>query len=186
MQNHESFIISIEGLDASGKTTLSKEVYNYFYNYLIKDKFKSFNEIKLVNFPDYDSIAGQSIKTLLNRQLDIDLRKVIATLFALDRQIYDYGLDHNKKIMIFNRYYESNICYNFDLDLGWLLSLETKSYKPNITFILDINPKISLKRRSDRRDNYEKDLDYLEKVRQRYLELADKFQWIVLNGDQNP
>jgi len=184
MRKHkEAFIISIEGIDASGKTILSEELKNYlskkdkiYYNDKIVDRIYNFN------FPNYNGVCGNAIKILLNRKIDIDLRKVLATLFALDRFIFDYCDSNVPNILIFNRYYGSNFAYNFDLGLEWLSGLEKGSYECDVTFVLDINPEISFNRRTDRRDSFEESIDFLSIIRKRYLDLAKQFGWVVLDG----
>ena len=189
MRKHSAYVVIFEGIDACGKTTLSKEFHDHLKSY--KNQFRRFtsyiNLNDVINFPDYTSVAGEIIRTLINKELDQDLRKVLAAAFALDRMIYSYPETYNSNdMLILNRYYPSNFAYNYELDLKFLMNLEHKSFVGNEVFILDIDPKTSFERRPDRRDNYEKDLEYLGKVRKRYLELAHKFGWKVLNGNDKP
>lgn len=189
MQKHSAYVVIFEGIDACGKTTLAHNFYDHLVSY--KKQFRRFDSLinlnNVITFPNYQSVAGEIIKTLINKELDQDLRKVLAAAFALDRMIYNYPPTYNSSsILILNRFYPSNFAYNYELDLGYLTNLEHKSFVGNEVFILDIDPETSFERRPDRRDNYEKDLEYLGKVRKRYLELAHKFGWKVLDGNNKP
>ena len=186
MKRHESFIIIIEGIDSAGKQTLSAELKNH-----IESNMPAFcvntvganlciEAVELYNFPDYNSLTGKLLKKMLNEpNSDIE---TIATLFALDRKLTDTGNDNELKIKIFNRYYPSNFVYHKNLGLKKLIELERDSYIGDVVFILDISPDESFRRRPERRDNYENNREKFMEIRNRYLDLAKQFGWIVLDG----
>lgn len=185
MKRHNSFIIILEGIDGSGKHTLATALRDYILVNKSSFEYDSFGieDVKLFSFPDYTGLCSKILKKMLSsEQTD---HSTIAALFALDRKLQDTDEDHPKTVKIFDRYYQSNLVYNPDLPIEDLLSLERDSYIGDVVFILDIDPKISFERRPHRRDNYENDLEKMVKARQRYLELAHKFGWIILNGEDS-
>jgi thymidylate kinase len=52
--------------------------------------------------------------------------------------------------------------------------------------IIDISPETSLGRKLKGRDSYERDLEFLSRVRSSYLQLAKNHRWPVLNGERVP
>lgn len=185
MKRHKSMILIFDGIDGSGKNTLTERLQSYLESLVLwgKDGYRM-NYVERFEFPNYNSICGNAIKTLINKELDEDLTKVIATLFALDRKIFNYGKDTEDRIKIFDRYYPSNWAYN-NLPLDWLMDLEKESYRGDVVFILDVDPEESFKRRQERRDNYEKNIQLLTQARYKYLELARTFGWVVLDGTKD-
>ena len=187
MKRHESFIIIIEGIDGAGKQTLSNALKQHiesnigaFSRRATDGGYSDVEEVELYNFPDYNSLTGELLKKMLNSpNPDIE---VIATLFALDRKLKNIGDDDFTKIKIFNRYYQSNFVYHKNLGLKKLIELERDSYIGDVVFILDISPDESYRRRPERRDNYENSRAELMNIRNRYLEFAKQFGWIVLDG----
>lgn len=198
MKKHDQFIMIFEGIDGAGKATLCKSVADHInkfkHNVTFKNAEEVFTEIltyqnrtdlkcEIHTFPDYTSDVGRAIADMLNwESLNVSQRKVLATLFALERKQRTIGPSINT-IYIFDRYYPSNFCYNYEInDFDFLARLESESYVGDVVFILDVDPNVSFKRRPERRDSYEKDIKYLTNVRNKYLELARVFGWVVLDG----
>jgi thymidylate kinase len=187
VKRHDSFIIILEGIDGAGKQTLSNALKDHieqnigaFSRRATDGAHLDVEKVELYNFPDYNSLTGELLKKMLNSpNPDIE---TVATLFALDRKLINTGDDDFEKIKIFNRYYPSNFVYHKDLGLKKLIGLERDSYIGDIVFILDITPDESFKRRPERRDNYEKNRSQLINARDRYLNLAKQFGWVVLDG----
>ena len=188
MQRHDSFIIIFEGIDGSGKATLTHRLKNYLLSMgqdLLRDHGIIGQNIERFAFPDYNGPVAAAINDLMRRELDTNLRYTLASMFALDRKVYNYGPDDDKFIKIFDRYYPSNWAYNWpEIDLDALINLEADSFVGDVVFVLDVDPEESFKRRQERRDNYEKDIKLLTKSRENYLELAKQFGWVVLDGTQ--
>ena len=71
------------------------------------------------------------------------------------------------------------------LDPVWLIEMQRHLPQPDITFLLDIAPEVSARRKTADRDKYERDLALLARVRNSYLRLADKDGWVRLSADRD-
>jgi len=185
VKKHKSFIIIIEGIDASGKNTLSKALEDHFTTNAeaFQNNGYRISEVLSYQFPDYNGLTGKILKKLLDAPIpDIE---TIASIFALDRKLANTNDDDYYIIKIFDRYYPSNLVYNYNLGLKHLMELEKDSYVGDVVFLLDVSPEESFRRRPERRDNYENDRENLMNIRNRYLELARKFGWVILDGRKN-
>jgi dTMP kinase len=179
-KNSESVLIfSFEGLDASGKNTQS----NLLYESLLKKRIRC----EHLSFPDYTTKIGEEIRAFLNgkREYGIETRHV---LYSANR--YEH-IDRIKKwiterkAVIVNRYCESNIAYGVanGLSIEWLRSLESVMPQADYVFLLKINPEVSSERKP-KRDRFEADIEYLRRVSNVYLTLAESRNWIVIDGNR--
>ncbi len=164
--------IVFEGIDGSGKTTISKMLMDYFEK-------KAF-EVVWSREPS-DSIWGRKIRNLANIEDSIPIEDEL-NYFIEDRKI---DLNDNiipalneGKIVILDRYYYSNGCYQGARGLDVDKIIETNlefALKPDITFIIDVPVEIAMERIKKNREEtaklFEK-ADYLQKVRNNYLDLA--------------
>ena len=57
--------------------------------------------------------------------------------------------------------------------------------EPDITFLLDIAPDVSARRKTTDRDKYERDLALLGRVRDSYLRQAAAGKWVRLDADRD-
>ena len=84
-----------------------------------------------------------------------------------------------KGAVIFDRYWASAVIYGGldGLDTEWLLTTQAAPMpKPDIWILLDIPVEESFKRRPERRDRYETDRPYLERIRAAYRYFFEKKQ----------
>ena len=58
--------------------------------------------------------------------------------------------------------------------------------RPDITFLLDIAPEVSARRKTADRDKYERDLSLLARVRDSYLRQATQPGWLRLDASRTP
>jgi dTMP kinase len=175
-------LISFEGIDGSGKDTQTRLLSEF-----LGSKGYPF---ELLSFPDYSTPIGKEIAAFLRgeRKYPEEARHA---LYAANR--YEHKekierlLDQEGRIVVVNRYCDSNIAYGVasGLPLEWLRGLESRMPAPDHTFLLRIPPAISASRmqRKDR-DIFEKDLDFLNRVQQVYEALADEHRWSVVDGDR--
>lgn len=110
-------IISIDGLDCSGKETLAK-TFGVKVKELLPEK-----KVVVVSFPDYSSESGKMIKKLLSeaatnplvRHIPITRKAfILSELFVINRKEFfasHSDIDFEKDIVIFDRYSASNILY---------------------------------------------------------------------------
>ena len=124
----EKWIISFEGIDATGKQTLSGLLQNYF-NSLDPDE----DICTKINIPDYDIPSGQEIKEILINgnyqpeylQLKFALnRKEVQNRLILQNKILKKQNIKEKNIIIFDRWVDSGALYK----VGKMVYEKIKSY----------------------------------------------------------
>ncbi|MBY8982538.1 MAG: dTMP kinase [Candidatus Lokiarchaeota archaeon] len=175
---HQSLFIVLDGIDGSGTSTHCK----------LLAGFLSLKGLKTyVTQEPSDSEIGKLLRTYLK-----DERIPASTdalLFAADRVLH-YKNDIKKKledgyIVISDRYLESSIAYQSsqsdEITIDWVNDLNQFAGKPDLTIILDIDPKMSLSRKNqDFLEKFE-DTSLLDKVRRVYLSRAKKLGYIIIN-----
>ena len=170
----------LEGIDKSGKATQA----NLLKNWLMKKGFS----VELVAFPDYSTPIGKEIKAFLaeKRSFSPEVRQL---LYAANRWEYKQQFEKwlkDGRIIIADRYTPSGLAYGYanNLPLDWMICIEKGLPQPNIVILIDISPKISLKRMTLNKDRYEQDINFLNKVRSCYHLLAKKFDWYIIDGER--
>ncbi len=173
-------IIVIEGFDQAGKSTQSK--------LLAKALRARKLECKIFSFPDYSTQLGKEIKHYLSGKRKFP-SQVIHCLLAANRweklKEIQEALSKNY-ILIMNRYYQSNLVYGKanGLDLKWLSNLDAGLPKEDLVILLDVRPKDSFVRKKNRRDKFEKNKEFAQKIINTYRILAKKFGWKIVNASQ--
>ena len=173
-------IIVIEGFDQAGKRTQSE--------LLAKSLRARKLKCKIFSFPDYTTPIGKEIKHYLSGKRKFP-PQVIHCLLAANRweklKEMQEALLKNY-ILIMNRYYQSNLVYGKanGLDLKWLLNLDADLPKENLVILLDVKPKDSFTRKNTRRDKFEKNKEFAQKIIHTYRTLAKKFGWKIVNASQ--
>lgn len=194
-------IIAFEGIDGSGKGTHSA----LLFDHLVKQNFKC----ELISFPEYERhFFGREVGKYLNGDFgDIDVvdPKFSSVLYAGDRfesNEHIRTLLPKTDFIICDRYTPSNIAHQSakvrkdqQLELQqWITTLEYSVFKipePDLVILLDIDPVISMnliKKKKERNytkkshDIHEEDLNYLIRVRDIYLELSGRENWLVVNS----
>jgi len=91
-------------------------------------------------------------------------------------------------VLICDRYLASSIAYGEaqGLDPAWLMDMQKHLPQPDITFLLDIDPDVSARRKTADRDKYERDLSLLARVRDSYLLQATQPGWVRLDASRTP
>ena len=82
------------------------------------------------------------------------------------------------KIVISDRCFYSSMVYQNGTE--WIAEINKFAKKPDIVLLLDIDPETALYR-CEGKDSFE-NRDFLVKIRKRYLELADKEGFMVVNA----
>lgn len=171
-------IIVIEGGDQAGKKTQSD---------LLAKKLKSKKiKTKLFSFPDYSTPIGKEIKRYLSGKRKFT-PQVIHCLLAANRW---ENLEKIKKtqskssVLIMNRYYQSNLVYGLanGMNQKWLENLDDGLPKADIVIVLDISQSESFKRKSMKRDKFEKNKEFLNTISLLYKKMARKKHWYVVNA----
>ena len=90
-------------------------------------------------------------------------------------------------VLVCDRYVASSIAYGETqgLDAAWLRDVQRHLPEPDITFLLDIAPEVSARRKTTDRDKYERDLALLGRVRDSYLRQAAAGKWVRLDADRD-
>lgn len=172
-------IITIEGVDQSGKTVQS--------NRLLNRLSKAGVQAKLFSFPDYSTPSGREIQQGLAAET-VNTRQMHELLAKNRREkLPDIQQALNDGIVIMNRYCESNIVYGEanGLAVQWLKSLDSEMPESNIVLLLDISVSESFSRKS-KRDVFESDMQFMERVVSKYKIHAEQNQWHIVDGAQAP
>lgn len=173
-------LIAFEGLDQSGKQTQTE---------LLRDRLADAGrDVALLSFPDYGTPIGEEIERALRgaRNYAAD---VMQLLYVANRYEWRSEIERKRNdgtILICDRYLASSVAYGEaqGLDPGWLLEIQRYLPQPDITFLLDIAPEVSARRKTADRDRYERDLVLLARVRDSYLRQAGS-GWVRLSADRD-
>ena len=81
--------------------------------------------------------------------------------------------DHELNIILCDRYYYSTITFQSTqgMDIERTLEENKNFRKPDIAFILDINPEIALERIKNREKEKFEQIEFMQKLRQNFLDL---------------
>jgi len=191
--------ITFEGGEGSGKSTQI----NLFADYL-KQQNKS---VVLTREPGGTDIGKQIRSLLVEGDKDKFDETTETLLFYADRRInltkVVWPALKEGKIVLSDRFNDSTIAYQYygaskfaDTQIiDTLYNVVAGSFKPNITFLLDIDVKVGLERSFKKAETmntkelrFEKvDISFHERLRQGYLELAQKEpeRFRVINAAQD-
>ena len=184
----EGLLIALEGIDGSGKSTQAKE---------LEEKLQDDEHMRMVFLkePTNESDYAQKIKAITVNRREIKPEDEF-DLFLQDRK-WDVETNINPalkdgKVVVMDRYFLSSAAYQGVLDEMPFSSEQiiVENLKiapfPHITIILDGRPIVGISRisaiRKDKPNSFEQ-INYLQKVRRRFLELASKYPNIqVVDG----
>jgi len=114
--------------------------------------------------------------------------EVLHLLYAANRyeirDVINFHLNDGY-VVIMNRYYQSSIVYGYvnGLEIGWLSTLDENMPRSDLTMILDVPVQIIEKRGTLMNKNrFEHDKEFIEKVREAFLTLAEKEKWKVIDA----
>ena len=180
MNASPGLLIAFEGLDQSGKQTQAG---------LLRDHLIGAGRtVRVVSFPDYQTAIGAEIGRALRGDRDY-APDVMQLLYVANRYEWKGDIVREKQagtILICDRYLASSIAYGeaHDLDHVWLVEIQKYLPQPDITFLLDIPPEVSARRKTVDRDRYESNLSMLARVRESYLRQA-KAGWVRLDATRD-
>ena len=174
-------IITIEGVDRSGKSTQAAMLMRW----MDKTGYKA----RLFEFPDYTTPVGRRI--LYHLRSGEDDPKTIHTLMAenrLERRDAILQAMSQTHVIVMNRYCESNIIYGManGLDRKWLERLDYQMPKSDAVILVDVDAAEARSRRRDG-DVFESDHAFMQQVVDGYRREA-KMQrgWYVVPGGMDP
>lgn len=172
-------LIVLEGIDKSGKATQAE---------ILAERLRTMGRrVEDIAFPDYQTAVGRVIGSYLSGEVDLcpELRQL---LYAANRweRCGDLRLWlRGGKIVVADRYVPSGLVYGLanGLDLGWMTTLERGLPPMDLVIIVDVSVATAFKR-DEKRDIYEANSVFLEKVRTAYLDLAEDFGWVIVDGER--
>jgi len=182
--------VSFEGIEGCGKTTQIA---------LLSEYLKKRGIPHTITREPGGTAVGEGIrKILLNSEtIHLTAESELLLFYASRSQNIEEkikpALDRNEMV-ICDRYYHASMAYQgygrgIPLDfIQKLTDLVCRRYRPDITFLLDIEPEVGLARararnhtRPENEGRFEaEDLDFYNKVRDGYLELASQDERIQL------
>src|SRR5262245_34632842 len=174
-------LIAFEGLDQSGKQTQTERLHDRLVS--------AGREVRLLSFPAYDTAIGAEIRTALEggRDWGADVMQLLYIANRYEaRPLVERELARGA-VVVCDRYVASSVAYGETqgLDAAWLRDVQRHLPQPDLTFLLDIAPEVSARRKSTDRDRYERDLDLLARVRESYLRQAASGRWVRLDADRD-
>ena len=174
-------LIAFEGLDQSGKQTQAE---------LLRDRLMSAGRsVRVLSFPDYETVIGAEIGRALRGERDYTA-DVMQLLYVANRYEKKGEIVRAKgggAVVLCDRYLASSIAYGEaqGLDASWLTEIQKYLPQPDITFLLDIAPEVSARRKTVDRDRYERDLSLLSRVRDSYLRQVAQAGWTRLDASRD-
>src|SRR5262245_23017172 len=175
LSSSAGLLIAFEGLDQSGKQTQAE---------LLRDRLTSSGRsVRLISFPDYHTAIGAAIGSALRGEREYG-PDVMQLLYVANRYEWKGEIVREKAagtILVCDRYLASSVAYGeaHGLDPAWLVEIQKYLPQPDITFLLDISPEVSARRKTQDRDRYERDLSLLGRVRDSYRRQAAA-GWVTL------
>ena len=183
--------VTIEGPDGAGKTTQVRKISDYLKSKGIK--------VLVTREPGGTSLGEKLREVLLTSEGESPVPEAEALIYAASRaqlvkKVIEPALQ-NGFIILFDRFVDSSLAYqgwarglgiNQLADInGWFL----KDTWPDLTIVLDVDPVLSLKRLSGKKDRLESEtLDFHKKVREGFLKLANMYpdRIKIVNASQSP
>jgi dTMP kinase len=185
------FLIALEGGEGAGKSTQGERLAEQ----LRADGF----EVLLTYEPGATDVGERLRSVLLDVQTGALSPRTEALLYAADRAehvstVIRPALERGA-VVITDRFSDSSIAYQSagrDLPPAQVSRLSrwaTDGLRPDLTVVLDVPPEVGLSRGQEEPDRLESEPDeFHERVRQRYLALAEKtpLRYLVVDATQPP
>ena len=179
----KGWLICVEGLDKSGKTTQSRLLVEALVNMGFEAVYTS--------EPSSGEIGRFIKRYVLHRRRRLPAT-VEALLFAADR------VDHIErevkpmldegKIVVLDRYLYSSLAYQgaAGLDLKWIMEINKMAPKPDLAIYLDVPVEVIMMRIQKRqRRSVMESLETQLKVREIYLKLVKEGYLLLIDGNRS-
>lgn len=183
-------LITLEGIDGSGKSTVAEKLQK-------NPEIKAFKPV-FTREPTRGTLTGNAVEKAIQSDTD-QLAELF--LFTADHaehlaKLIKPALEKGK-IVISDRYSDSRYAYqgmtlktHLENPLEWVKDLHRGwTIVPDLTFLFDIRPEISIERCGKRgeQSKFEK-LEFLRGVREIFLKLAadDPERFIVIDASRSP
>lgn len=186
MRDRKGFLISMEGIDGAGKSTQIR---------MLDEWFKSRGLDSIVLKEPTSGVYGSEIYRLATTHARPGPEEEVR-LFMMDRR---EDVEKNitpalkqGKIIIMDRYYQSNMAYQGARGLDpETIRAENEQFSPvpDLVIVLDIDPTVSLSRIVNQRksplDSFEKE-EYLRKVREIFLDIGRQPNGVIIDASSRP
>jgi dTMP kinase len=172
----KGIFIVVDGMDGSGKSEMVKLLHNYLFSKSKKYRILTTRE-------PTSGTYGKEVRDILAMEEDPNINgQKLLGLFIKDREEHlknailpflNKSNGHEVNIVICDRYYYSTIAFQAvqGLDMKMLIEINKEFLRPEVAFILDIKPEIALERIKGReKEKFEK-LEFMNKLREKFLEL---------------
>jgi len=181
--------IAFEGGEGSGKSTQTRMLASWF-----EEKGRT---VVLTRQPGGTELGKELRHILLDLSVKEVAPKTEALLFAADRAEHMHAVIHpaleRGEVVVCDRYVDSFIAYEnggrqlHSDDVLRISRWATDSLVPDLTILLDIAPRVGLARRGelDRMEN--QPIDFHERVRATFLELAhgEPSRYLVVDAEES-
>ena len=174
----KNLFITLEGIEGAGKSTVIDFIENFFTS-------SGYSVVK-TREPGGTAIGEQIREILLNKNNDklTDDTELLLIFAARAQHLSEIILPNltSNKIVLCDRFIDASYAYQgagrgieqskINLLENWVMP----DIKPDLTFLLDLDPKIAFERTNKRSDadRFEsEDIHFFEKIRQYYLERAE-------------
>ncbi|MFQ5406478.1 MAG: dTMP kinase [Candidatus Micrarchaeia archaeon] len=179
------FFIVIEGLDGSGKSTVSKKLAAF----LSKKR-----EVLLTCEPS-NSSYGKKLRKMLTEDSDPKAHaEQYLKLFVEDRKEHlkkeiEPALAQGKTVVC-DRFKHSTIAFQSlqGIPLQEIISLHKDMISPDVTFILDLPPSVAFERLKRKKQKFEQQ-HFMRSLRQNYLKLPKILKGekiVIVDASKNP
>jgi len=185
------FMVVLEGIDKAGKSTQAN---------LLRDALTSMGyRCNIMSFPDYSTHIGREIYGFLHgdRDYPLQVKHMLLSANRWEKKDIIEQVLRESDYLIMNRYYQSNLVYGYihNLELDWLENLDRGLPKEDLVIVIDVSVNEAMRRMEEReeesnsrsryaRDRFE-DVDTLSKASLAYRVLAERYGWIVVDGNRS-
>ena len=172
----KGIFIVVDGIDGSGKSEILKMLHNYLFS-----KHKNYR--LLTTREPTNGAYGKQIRQMLRKEKNpISSSKKLMELFIKDRTEHlkntiepflKKSNEHEINILLCDRYYYSTIAFQSaqGIDIKDIIAKNKVFRKPDIAFILDVEPSVALDRIEYRKKEKFEQLDFMKKIRGNFLKL---------------
>jgi len=185
----KGIFIAFEGGEGIGKSTQSKLLKKWLE--------QEGEEVVLSREPGGSDLGIEIRKILLSHSTGEISPRAEALLYAADRAHHVFSVIRpaleRGEVVISDRYFDSSIAYQGAgrvLEPGEVARISrwaTESLFPTLTIIIDLPPEIGLGRLASKDRLESQPLDFHERVRQEFLQLAalDPERYVIIDGNQS-
>jgi len=172
----KGIFIVVDGIDGSGKSEIVKMLHNYLFSKSKKYRILTTRE-------PTNGKYGKQIRQMLRKEKNPESNsKELMSLFIKDRAEHlkntiepflKTSNNHELNIVLCDRYYYSTIAFQSaqGLNIKDMIEKNKPFRKPDIAFILDVEPSLALERIVYRQKEKFEQLEFMKRIRQNFLKL---------------